>query len=103
MSFKDALHIVSANTIVPLVVPGWAMGLTAKLREVRTAFKDLRAYMQEMIDVRRSSGKNAEKRDLFNNLLDANLDEDVGEAKLKDSELIGMYIRTSVPFLEEKL
>ena len=42
MSFKDALHYTSTNMIVPVVFPGWALNLTAKLRTIRDAVKELR-------------------------------------------------------------
>ncbi len=32
MTFKDALHIVSANMTLGIVVPSWAMSLTSRLR-----------------------------------------------------------------------
>lgn len=41
MTFKEALHIVSTDMILRLTVPKWAMGLTARLRNVRVAFEEL--------------------------------------------------------------
>lgn len=47
--------------------------------------------MQEMIDERRQSEVKAERHDLFNSLLDANMDEEnmKGGVTLDDSELLG--------------
>lgn len=47
--------------------------------------------MQEMIDERRLSEVKAERHDLFNSLLDANMDEEnmKGGVTLDDSELLG--------------
>ena len=88
MSFKDSLHIVSSNILTPLVIPNWGMSLTERLRTIRTAFKELREYMQEMIDARKAMEKRPERFDLFTSLLDANIEEDEA-SKLADSELIG--------------
>jgi hypothetical protein len=41
MTFKEALHIVSTDMILRLIVPEWAMGLTTRLRNVRVAFEEL--------------------------------------------------------------
>lgn len=41
MSFKEALHTVSSSTLIKIIVPKWAMGLTKRLRHVRDAFKEL--------------------------------------------------------------
>ena len=50
--------------------------------------------MVEMIHSRRSSKKKEERYDLFSSLLDASEEEDLssGETKLKDSELIGLFL-----------
>ncbi|KAL5522930.1 hypothetical protein ACEPAF_1197 [Sanghuangporus sanghuang] len=90
MSFKDALHIVSTDMILPTVLPAWSLNLTQRLRNVRTAMADLSKYMQEMIDERRNAEKKPERHDLFSSLLDANMAEAEGnESRLEDSELIG--------------
>jgi hypothetical protein len=41
MTFKEALHIVSNDMILRLIVPEWAMGLTERLRNVHVAFEEL--------------------------------------------------------------
>ncbi|KAF5362787.1 hypothetical protein D9757_011011 [Collybiopsis confluens] len=66
MSFKDAIHEVSAGAIIKVLVPKWAMGLTAYTR---------RKHMLEMIALRRNAEKKEEKSDLFTNLLDASADD----------------------------
>ncbi|KAH8110025.1 614/534 cytochrome P450 [Phellopilus nigrolimitatus] len=87
MSFKDALHVVSTDMILYVIVPKWAMNLTERLRRVRSAFLDLQKYMQAMIDDRKKAEKKVERHDLFSSLLDANQDE--AGTRLEDSELIG--------------
>lgn len=90
MSFKDALHYVSTNMIIPVMLPAWALNLTEHLRTVRDSVKELRMYMQEMIDERRTSDKKSDSHDLFTKLLEANLEEVEGShTRLDDSELIG--------------
>jgi hypothetical protein len=41
MTFKDALHVVSVDVVWKLLIPSWAMGLTARLRRVHLAFDEL--------------------------------------------------------------
>jgi hypothetical protein len=41
MTFKDALHIVSTDIFLKLIIPAWAFGLTRRLREIRLAFDEL--------------------------------------------------------------
>ena len=41
MDFTRALYLVSARIVIGFIVPAWAMGLTAKLRETRDAYDDL--------------------------------------------------------------
>ncbi len=38
MDFATALSLVSSSIVVRYLVPKWAMGLTAKLRAIRTSF-----------------------------------------------------------------
>ncbi|KAG5731294.1 putative cytochrome P450, partial [Termitomyces sp. T112] len=87
LTFKDALHIVSTDVFLKLIVPKPAFGLTQHLRNVRLAFDELERYMTEMIHERQAA-KNEEKYDLFSSLLGAN-DADSDEAKLSVNELIG--------------
>ncbi|KII87602.1 hypothetical protein PLICRDRAFT_54684 [Plicaturopsis crispa FD-325 SS-3] len=91
MTFKDALHVVSTDVFLKLIIPNWAMGLTKRFRTVRLAFDELERYMLEMIYARRSAEKKEERYDLFSSLLDASEDEDLagGDAKLLNSELVG--------------
>ncbi|TFY75699.1 hypothetical protein EWM64_g8312 [Hericium alpestre] len=87
MTFKDALHVVSSDVFLKLVVPDYAMGLTERLRNVRLAFEELDAYMLEMIRARRNAEKTEERYDLFSSLLEASEDTSDGEPALTDSEL----------------
>ncbi|TFK49124.1 cytochrome P450 [Heliocybe sulcata] len=89
MTFKDALHIVSTDVFLKLIVPKWAMGWTERFRNCQTAFEELREYMLEMIRARRTAEKKEERYDLFSSLLDASEDDSDGEAKLADEELLG--------------
>lgn len=41
MTFKNALHIVSQNTLLKIAVPEWAMGLTKRTRDINAAFGEL--------------------------------------------------------------
>lgn len=50
MTFKDALHLVSTDVFLKLIVPTWAMGWTARLRRVRLAFEELEV-MQVIFDI----------------------------------------------------
>ncbi|KAF9059688.1 cytochrome P450 [Rhodocollybia butyracea] len=75
MSFKVAIHEVSLGCLVKVLVPEWAMGLTAHLRRVRLAFEELNIYMLEMISQRRNAEKKEERHDLLTNLLEASADD----------------------------
>lgn len=53
-----------------------------------------------MIDERKNAEKKSERSDLFNNLLDANMEEEEGkETRLADSELIGTLVILSLYFV----
>ena len=41
MTYHDALHIVASDFIIKLIVPSWALGLTARMRKVKLAFEEL--------------------------------------------------------------
>ncbi|KDR75779.1 hypothetical protein GALMADRAFT_248468 [Galerina marginata CBS 339.88] len=88
MTFKDSLHIASSDIIFKAILPDWALKYgTARLRNVKTAFEELGAYMSEMVKERYHSEK-IERHDLFTSLLDANSDDLDGD-HLTESELIG--------------
>lgn len=42
MTFKDALHIVSTDMMIPILVPEWFPNISKRLRNVRTAMAELR-------------------------------------------------------------
>ena len=42
MTFKDALHILSTNVILKIVVPNWAKNLTKQTRKVNLAFTEMK-------------------------------------------------------------
>ena len=41
MTYKDALHVTTNDFILKLVIPGWALGLTPRLRKVKLGFEEL--------------------------------------------------------------
>jgi hypothetical protein len=49
MTFKQALHIVSTDLILRAVVPGWAMGLTQRLRNIHIASEELEVGMTTLV------------------------------------------------------
>jgi len=85
MAFKEALHIVSTDFLMKLIIPDWAFGFTQRLRDASLAFDELQRYMSEMIKDRLAATK-MERHDLFSSLLDANNDD--SGIKLTESELI---------------
>ncbi|PSR76586.1 hypothetical protein PHLCEN_2v8344 [Hermanssonia centrifuga] len=92
-TFQGALHTVAKEVFTKLVVPDWVLklGLTESHRQTTLAFDELHMYLVEMIRARKESEKKEERYDLFSSLLDANEEEEDGQVKLQDSELIGMY------------
>jgi hypothetical protein len=108
--FKQALHIVSTDFLMKLIVPEWAFGFTQRLRDAKLAFEELQvlilfsarcmqsnsftqSYMRDMIRDRLTATK-IERHDLFSSLLDANND-DSEHSKLTENELISEF--PSVP------
>ncbi|KZT71521.1 cytochrome P450 [Daedalea quercina L-15889] len=91
MPFKDALHIVSNDLWMKIVLPAWLLNLgpTKRVRNFRDAYTDLERYMTVMIQQRKTAEKKQERYDLFSSLLDANEDEGDGQSRLSDSELMG--------------
>ena len=41
MTYKDALHIATTDFLLKLLVPGWALSLTPRLRRVKLGFEEL--------------------------------------------------------------
>ena len=41
MSYEEALHVVTNDFIIKRLVPGWVLGLTARLRKVKVGFEEL--------------------------------------------------------------
>ena len=41
MTFKDALHVTTNDFMLKLMLPGWALGLTPRLRKVKLGFEEL--------------------------------------------------------------
>jgi hypothetical protein len=61
MTFKDALHILSTNLFLKIVLPDWAMNLTKHSRKVRQAFIELKVCLSAlsyMYTCHRSSSSN---------------------------------------------
>jgi hypothetical protein len=42
MTFKDALHIVSTNLVLKIILPNWAKYLTKHTRKVDLAFTEIK-------------------------------------------------------------
>ncbi|KAH9947226.1 cytochrome P450 [Amylocystis lapponica] len=98
VTFKDALHTVSNDLVLKVVLPNWVLnwGPTKRVRNFKVAYDELERYMIEMIQARKKSEKKEERYDLFSSLLDANEDELDGQgSKLSDSELIGTFCATT--------
>ena len=112
LSFKRSVEIASTGLLIRVLCPKWIFewAPTKKIREVRDGFAEFRvcslrarpctavlrlrivqSYLAEMIDERKFSNEEDEKRDLLSNLVDANeeLLED-GEQKIGEAELIGV-------------
>ena len=116
MTFKDALHILSSNLILKLILPGWAKYFSKQARKIDLAFMELKVchpdssqvvltglessmsrtlkqqYMMEMVEARRNGDKVEQRYDLFSGLLDATQDAIGTEAALHDDELMGEYL-----------
>ncbi|KAH9962276.1 cytochrome P450 [Lactifluus volemus] len=93
MTFKDAIHILSSNLIMKILLPDWAQGATAHTRKVHLAFTELKQYMLEMANDRRNGDTKEERYDLFSGLLDASQEELESGPAISDQELMGnMFI-----------
>ena len=42
MTFKDALHVLSTNIVLKIILPNWAKNLTKQTRKVNLAFTELK-------------------------------------------------------------
>jgi hypothetical protein len=42
MTFKDALHILSTDVMLKIILPDWAKNLTERTRKVHLAFSEMR-------------------------------------------------------------
>ncbi|KAF8801152.1 cytochrome P450 [Phlegmacium glaucopus] len=92
MSYKEALLVTTNDFIIKLLVPGWALGLTARLQKVKLGFEEVQMYISEMIRERELAVEKSERNDLLSNFLEAN-DHDAGLVALTDSEIISnIYI-----------
>ena len=114
MTFKDTLHILSANLGQKLLIPDWAKPLMKSSRDVELAFTELKVcystsrpdcarvihasyleqkYLLEMVEARRNGDKVEERYDLFSGLLllDAARDEPDNGGGLSNEELFGWY------------
>ncbi|KAF9469453.1 cytochrome P450 [Collybia nuda] len=83
MTFKDALHNVSADMFLKAFVPDRVLGLTKRTRNIKLAFDELRKYMLEMIQDREVPEKE-ERYDIFSNLLNANNENSTKSFVLSD-------------------
>jgi len=53
MTFKDALHTLSTNLIMKIILPGWTKNLTKHTRKVQQAFVELRVCYSHPVLVAR--------------------------------------------------
>jgi hypothetical protein len=51
MTFKDALHILSTNVILKIILPDWAKNLTEQTRKVHLAFTELEVCESSLLYV----------------------------------------------------
>ena len=49
MTFHQAIHVVLTDFAYKLILPGWALSLTVKLRRVRDAFDELRVCVYFLV------------------------------------------------------
>ena len=47
MTYKETLHIATNDFFIKLLMPGWALGLTTRLRNVKVGFEELRVRRQK--------------------------------------------------------
>ncbi|KAH9912149.1 cytochrome P450 [Epithele typhae] len=90
MSFGEALHIITHNLILRLVVPRIAYWLPIKrLQDIKEAYKIVRVFLLTLIDTRRkefAAGAPAQNDVLSLMILSA---ENEGHLSMTDDELIG--------------
>ena len=84
------MQVAVGNLVWRVILPDWALGLYKKGKEIRGSFKELGAYMQEMIQSRKEAlEQGLEPSDLFSSLLRASSQGDKGA--LTDEELMGEF------------
>ena len=49
MTFKDALRVTTNDVILKLMVPGWALNLTPRLRKVKLGFEELHVRLRHCL------------------------------------------------------
>jgi hypothetical protein len=93
MSIQKALHIVAQESTLKLALPNWALHLPIpRIQTMRSAFRELRDYIQEMIAERKAeihadqqnrdkpaSSTKPRRHDLFNNLIEASVMDKGGD------------------------
>ena len=57
MTFKDALHILSTNLALKMIIPKWAMHLTKHTRRVDLAFAEIKVRCFKIVNLPVSSIK----------------------------------------------
>lgn len=85
LTFKQSLTAFSEDLLLPLFMPAWGWCLRKHWRYLKQANDELRVYIHEMIQSRRSTQGGAIQHDLFSRLVDA---RDEGEG-LSEDELVG--------------
>jgi hypothetical protein len=49
MSLNEALHVATHNFIIKLLIPDWALGLTARFRNVKVGFDEMRVRLAKKV------------------------------------------------------
>jgi hypothetical protein len=99
LSFGEALHCVAVNSFIKLAIPDWIPGVTARIRRLRLAFKELKQYMEELV-LTKQLGEETTIREgsLFSNLVNSSTREESGPFHLEDDEIFGKCLTSTMAF-----
>ncbi|KAF9049306.1 cytochrome P450 [Hymenopellis radicata] len=90
LTMEETFEIVARDSFYKMIFPDWLGIVIPPLKRANLAFNELRTYLEEIIQKRRSDRSANDANDLFSNLLEANMCEveNDGTGRLDDSELI---------------
>ncbi|TFK27616.1 cytochrome P450 [Coprinopsis marcescibilis] len=86
MTFNQALHGMTSDFYLSVILPASAMGLTERFRKARVSFEELGAHLTETLEEKKNSPDSEGKSDLFSIILANNEDSD---DKLPDAAVKG--------------